>query len=110
MTLDDILSETPIHKFYMQRAPEKVREDVLKILYKEAFREGSLLFARQLLLTIFQERFPQLSEIAEGKISQVTDSDLLKKLILMISPVQTVEQAAYYLLIMDYPDKLDEEH
>jgi hypothetical protein len=63
--LEDFLSETPMHKFYMQRALEKAREEVPKILREEDRKEGAIQSLRQLLLTIFQERFPQLSEITE---------------------------------------------
>ncbi len=112
--LDDILSEAPMHKFYMQRALEKVQEQmsdqIREQVVQDIHKEGGLLFARQLLLAIFQERFPQLSEIAEEKVSQVKDPGLLEKLILKVGPVQKVEEAAYYLLMVDHPDKLGEQH
>src|SRR5579884_1249644 len=47
--LEDFLSETPMHKFYMQRALEKAQEIAPKLVKEEGIIEG----LHQALLTVF---------------------------------------------------------
>src|SRR5438477_318701 len=99
-----------MHKFYMQRALEKAREEVPKILREEDRKEGIVQSLRQLLLIMFQSRSPKLGKIAQKKLAQIEDPALLRTLLVKIVAAQTVEDAQYLLLALDYPDELEEQH
>ncbi len=110
MTLDNILSGTLIYEFYMQRALEKAREEIPQILREEDRREGIIEGLRQALLIIFQSRSPKLGKIAQKKLAQIEDPALLRTLLVKIVAAQTMEDAQYLLLELDYPDELEEQH
>jgi len=112
--LDDILSEAPIHQFYMQLALEKVQEQmsdqIREQIIQDIRNEQRLIDARQALLTVFQARFPKLSKIAQKKLAQIEDLALLRTLLVKVASSQTVEDAQYLLLELDYPDELAGQH
>lgn len=104
--LEDFLSETPMHKFYMQRALEKAQEIAPKLVKEEGIIEG----LHQALLTVFQARFPKLSKIAQKKLAQIEDPALLRTLLEKVASAQTIEDALDLLLELEDLDQLEEKH
>lgn len=82
----DILRETPVYQEVLAEGLEK------------GLKEGELRAQRQILLDVVQERFPGLAHLAKKQADTIEDPEILRRLIVKMSVVQTSEEAHQYLL------------
>ena len=79
------------------------------MFHEEGRKEGVIQGLRQALLTIFQVRFPKLGKIAQKRFAHIEDPALLRTLLTKVASAQTMEDAQYLLLELDYPEELAEQ-
>ena len=96
--LEDILRDTPV---YQEVLAEGMEEGLEKGL------EQGLETQRQTLLDIVQERFPAIARLAKQQADTIEDPEMLRRLIVKLSIVQTLKEAEQYLL---NPGSLEKRH
>jgi len=84
--LGDILRETPVY------------QEVLAEGVERGIKEGKLEAQRQTLVDIVQERFPEVADLAKKQADAIEDSEVLRRLTVKMSVVQTSKEAEQYLL------------
>lgn len=55
---------------------------------------------RRILLDIVQERFPEILHLAKKQVESIEDPEVLRRMVVKMSVVQTPEEAKQYLLIV----------
>ncbi len=88
--LGDILRETPVYQEVLAEGLEKGLEQGIK--------EGKLEAHRQTLVDIVQERFPEVADLAKKQADAIEDPEVLRRLTVKMSVVQTSKEAEQYLL------------
>jgi len=88
--LDDILNETPFVKYLEQRGEARGEARGEQHGREIAFKEA--------LLSILSARFPELVSVAQERLENLKDTEVLNKLIVQISVAQTVEEARQHIL------------
>ncbi len=91
--LEDILSEAPLYKSLIARGKEEGLEEG-----REKERERQLHSSREMLLTLFGKRFPNLSPKAQEILLTINNPDVLQNLILNVAVAQNEKEAEQYLL------------
>jgi flagellar biosynthesis/type III secretory pathway protein FliH len=86
---NDFLRDTPVYQEVLAEGVEKGLEQGLK--------EG-LRTQRQTLLDIVQERFPEVAQLAKKQAEAIDDPEVLRRLTMKMSVVQTAKEAERYLL------------
>ena len=66
--------------------------------YQEILKEGKLEALRQVIQDVVQARFPEIVPYAKKQIEGIEDTEILLRLNVKMSTVQTVEEALQYLL------------
>src|SRR6266566_1685304 len=92
--LEDILRDTPVYQEVLAEGMEKGLEQGLET-------------QRQTLLDIVQERFPAIARLAKQQADTIEDPEMLRRLIVKLSIVQTLKEAEQYLL---NPGSLEKRH
>jgi predicted transposase YdaD len=82
----DILRETPVY------------QEVLAEGLEQGIKEGELRAQRRTLLDIVQERFPEVVHLAKKQAEAIDDPEVLRRLTVKMSVVQTSKEAEQYLL------------
>lgn len=85
----------------------KQMSDVLRETwaYQEILQEGELRALRQVFQDVVQERFPEIAPFAKKQVDGIEDTDILRRLNVKMSTVQTVEEALQYLLALSKDEK-----
>ncbi len=91
--MHDIMQDTPIFQEILREGMEKGMEKGIEV----GIEQGRLEFARHILLTFTERRFPDLAPLAQEQGAKIQDVAVLDKLILAITSVQN-ELEAYYAL------------
>lgn len=99
--LEDILRDTPVYQEVLAEGLEKGLEKGLA----QGIKEGELRAQRQTLLDVVQERFPGIAHLAKQQADAIADSEVLRRLIVKMSIVQTSKEAEHYLLTASRNDK-----
>ncbi len=86
--MHDILRETPIY------------QEILK-----EGREEGLEALRQAVVDIIAQRYPKLARLAKKQVVVVEDPELLRRVLVKVSVVQTAEEAKQHLLALDEADE-----
>ena len=84
--LGDILRETPVYQEVLEEGLEK------------GLKEGELRAQRRTLIDIVQERFPDVIHLAKKQADAIEDPEVLRRLTVKMSVVQTSKEAEQYLL------------
>lgn len=83
--LDDIIRETWFYQDIYQEGKE------------EGKQEGGIQELRLAVVDVVQERFPEIVELTKKQIASIKDSMILRRLIVKMSSVQTVDRARQYI-------------
>lgn len=73
--------------------------------YKETLQKGELRALHLAVLDVVQERFPEIVSFAKKQIESIEDSEILRRLNVKMSTVQTAEEALQYLFTIDKGEK-----
>ncbi len=73
--------------------------------YQEIVQEGELRALHQAVLDVIQARFPELLPYAKKRVDGIEDTEILRRLNVKMSTVQTVEEALQYLLALSKDEK-----
>ena len=95
--MEDILSEAPLYKSLIARGKEEELEKGLEE-GREKERERLLHSSRDMLLTLLEKRFPNLSAKAQEIFLTINNPDVLQNLILNVAVAQNEKEAEQYLL------------
>ncbi len=82
--MHDFLYDTPVFKEIMRHGREEGRQE-------------QVLELRETLLDIIMELFPKIRIAAKEQVDSITDTQLLRKLIVRIVTFKTSEEALQYL-------------
>ena len=74
-------------------------------VYQETKQEGKLEAWHQAVLDVIQERFPEIMPFAKRQVDGIEDTEVLRRLNLKMSTVQTIEEALEYLLTLSKSEK-----
>jgi predicted transposase YdaD len=91
--MHDIFRDTPIFQEILREGIGQGREEGRE----EGIEQGRLEFARHILLTFTERRFPDLAPLAQEQGAKIQDVAVIEKLITAITSVQN-ELEAYYAL------------
>ena len=80
-----------------------VSRDILRETwaYQEIIKEGELRARHQVVLDVIQARFPEILLYAKKQIADIQDTELLRRMNVKMSTVQTAEEALQYLFTAD---------
>jgi hypothetical protein len=67
--------------------------------------EGKLQGLHLAVLDVIQERFPEILPYAKKQIDGIEDTEMLRRLIVKMSMVQTAEEALQYLITLAKEEK-----
>ncbi len=69
--------------------------------YQEIMQEGELRARHQAVLDVIQARFPEILLYAKKQMEGIDDTEVLRRLNVKMSTVQTAEEALQYLFTID---------
>ena len=69
--------------------------------YQEILKEGELKARYQDVLNVIQARFPEILPYAKKQMEGIKDTELLSRMNVKMSMVQTAEEALEYLFTVD---------
>jgi hypothetical protein len=69
--------------------------------YQEIMQEGELRARHQDVLNVIQARFPEILPYAKKQMEGIKDTELLSRMNVKMSTVQTAEEALQYLFTID---------
>ncbi|HKF36540.1 MAG TPA: hypothetical protein VKB35_06520 [Ktedonobacteraceae bacterium] len=73
--------------------------------YQEIVQEGELRALHQAVLDVIQARFPEIFPYAKKQVDDIEDTEILRRLNVKMSTLQTVEEALQYLLALSKDEK-----
>jgi hypothetical protein len=73
--------------------------------YQEIVQEGELRALHQALLDVVQARFPEILPYTKKQTESIEDTEILRRLIVKMSTVQTTEEALQYLFTVRENEK-----
>jgi predicted transposase YdaD len=73
--------------------------------YQEIVQEGELRALHQAVLDVIQARFPEILPYAKKQVDGIEDTEILRRLNVKMSTVQTVEEALQYLLALSKEER-----
>ncbi len=103
--LSDFLRDSPVYQEVLEEGMEKGLEQGLATGLQKGLQAGELYAHRQILRDIVQERFPELGYLAREQAEATDDAELLRRMTVKISVVQTPGEAEQYLLAISRKDK-----
>jgi hypothetical protein len=74
-------------------------------VYQETIQKGKLEALHQAILDVIQERFSEIAPYAKRQIEGIGDTEVLRRLIVIMSTVKTAEEALQYLIALGIDDK-----
>jgi hypothetical protein len=88
----DIIEESWLYQKNLQKGVEKERQETLQRV-------------RQILLTIVQGRFPEMTDLMRTRAETIEDPDVLQDLIVKISLAHDIQEALQVLVALGKNDK-----
>jgi hypothetical protein len=73
--------------------------------YQEILKEGELRARHQDVLDVIQARFPEILPFAKKQMEGIEDIELLRRMNIKMSTVQTAEEAFQYLFTVGKEEK-----
>jgi hypothetical protein len=74
-------------------------------VYQETIQKGKLEALHQAILDVIQERFSEIAPYAKRQIEGIGDTEVLRRLNVVMSTVKTAEEALQYLIASGKDDK-----
>ena len=73
--------------------------------YQEIMKEGELRARHQDVLDVIQARFPEILPYAKNQMEGIEDIELLRRMNIKMSTVQTAEEALQYLFTVSKEER-----
>lgn len=96
--MHDILRDSPIYQLILQEGREEGVQEGLQQGLQQGLAEGQRRAMRDAIISIVEERFPSLLDLAERKSEQIRPISTLQRVVLKLSIAQTAEEVREYLL------------